>query len=139
MLNALAPIGRRVPAWLACACAIAVLVAGGCGPSKGNLAGKLKVEAGPELAEQGLNVKDWGLSGDNFTIKLEATKDLGPDWLLTIQADGDPTFETMTPLKMKAGQAEWIEIGGPKFLESFKVSSDTKTVKVGLHNRLRMR
>jgi hypothetical protein len=103
------------------------------------LDGKLKVEAKPELAAEGLSLKDWGVSGDNFAIKLEAAKDLEPNWLLTIQADGGPPFQTMTPLRMKAGQSEWIEVGGAKFLESFKVSTETKTVTVGLRNRLSAR
>jgi hypothetical protein len=125
---------------LVTAYAVALLVAAaGCGPSKGNLAGKLKVESRPELAEQGLSVKDWGVSSDNFALKLEASKDLGDNWLLTIQADGGDVFATLTPLKLKPGKAEWIEVGGPKFLESFKVSADTKTVTVGLRNRLKAR
>ena len=136
-MTACPTIGNRARKALVLICGIVVLTTcAGCGPSKGKLAGKLKVEAKPEMAEQGLNVKDWGVSGDNFTIKLEATKDLGPDWLLTIQADGGPVFQTMTPLKMKSGQTDWIEIGGPKFLESFAVSEQTKTVSVGLRNRL---
>ena len=135
-MNNRSPDRRCFPAALACVFVIAVLIVSiGCGPSKGKLADTLKVEAKPELNEQGLNLKDWGVTGENFAIKLEATKDLSSDWLLTIQADGAGVFQTMTPLQMKAGQTQWIEVGGPKFLESFKVSNETKTVKVGLRNR----
>jgi hypothetical protein len=129
------PRASRTVGWLFYAGAIACLAAAGC-HSKGNLAGKLKVEASPELTAQGLSVKDWAASGSNFSVKLEATRDLEPNWLLTLQADGGEMFQTMTPLKMKAGQTEWIEIAGPKFLEKFEVTSETKTVTVGLRNRL---
>jgi hypothetical protein len=118
---------------------IALLAAiGGC-HSKGRLAGRLTIREAPSLTEQGLKVKDWAVSGKNLQLQLESTKDLAPDWLLTVEADNGLTYQSTTPLKMKAGDIQWIEVGGPKFVEHFEVSAGTQTVTVGLRNRLSAR
>jgi hypothetical protein len=136
MRNIRRPIVLRQ--FLSLAVLASLILVGGC-HSKGRLAGRLTIREAPSFTEQGLKVKDWAVSGNHLQLQLESSKDLAPDWLLTVEADNGSTYQTMTPLKMKAGDIQWIEIGGPKFIERMEVEGGTKSVTVGLRNQLSAR
>jgi hypothetical protein len=122
-----------LPAILAAGC----LLAAGCGARKGELAGKLTVEATPQLTELGVTVKDWSYVDQKFAVQLAASKDFGAPWIITLQADTGSIFSMMSPLNLKAGQSEWVEVGGFKFVGTpFQVTPNTQKVTVGVRNQL---
>ncbi len=107
----------------------------GCS-SKGGLEGKVTVKESPQLANLGVTVKDWKYSTQTLSVQLAASKDFGDPWLITVQADNGQPFSMTTPLNLKAGQTEWVDFGGPKFLDHFEIKPDTKSVTIGCRNRM---
>src|SRR5260370_13181065 len=88
---------------------ISTLGMSGCANSKGKYAGKLKVEASPQLQQLGVTVTDWRYSDSNktFGIQLSASKDFGPPNSIDLRVQGRGTYSSPVPVKLKAGEKTW--------------------------------
>src|SRR5258708_3115752 len=112
------PFSSRLRLGAMCSLVVVTCSITGC-HSKGEFAGKVTVQGSKKLTDLGVTVKDWGYADKVFSFKLEASKDFGSPWLLTVEADNGQPFSFGTPVTIKAGKSEWIEVGGPKFLDHF--------------------
>jgi hypothetical protein len=108
----------------------------GCSNSKGKYAGKLKVEASPQIQQLGVTVADWRYSDSNktFGVQVAASKDFGPPNYIDVHVSGHGTFSSPVPVKLKAGEKTWIDFGGSvAFGNPSDDLSDNTTITLDLH------
>jgi hypothetical protein len=89
----------------------------GCN-SKGKYGGKIKVEASAALQKLGVTVKDWRYSEKDktFGVQLSASQDFGPPNQIAVQIPTRGSFSSPIPLRLKAGETQWIDFGGTNAL-----------------------
>jgi hypothetical protein len=134
------PAGQTVLLrWCVPAGLVALLVlAAGCAGQKSDLEGKVKVQASPELTDLGVTVTDWRYVDKKFGVKLTATKELGPPWLITVQPGKGAVYMTMSPVRLKAGETAWVDFATFKFLhDPVELTEATGTVTVSVHDQRR--
>lgn len=108
----------------------------GCANSKGKYAGKLKVDASPQLQQLGVTVTDWRYSDSNktFGVQLSASKDFGPPNNIDLRVQGRGTYSSPVPVKLKAGEKTWLDFGGSvAFGNPFDDLSDNTVITLELH------
>jgi hypothetical protein len=121
--------------WLAVIGLISTLSLG-CSNSKGKYAGKLKVEASPQLQQLGVTVTDWRYSNSDktFGVQISASKDFGPPNNVDVNVQGQGRYSSPVPVKLKAGEKTWIDFGGSvAFGSPFESMADNTTITLELH------
>jgi hypothetical protein len=114
----------------------ALVLETGCGNSKGKYAGKLKVEASPQLQQLGVAVTDWRYSDSDktFGVQVSASKDFGPPNYIDLRVVGQGTYSSPVPVKLKAGEKTWLDFGGSvAFGNPFENIADNTTITLELH------
>jgi hypothetical protein len=111
---------------------VSILGLVGCSNSKGKYAGKLKVEASPELEKKGVTLSDWRYSNSDktFGVQLSASKDFGPPDKIDLRVEGHGTYSSPIAVKLKAGEKTWVDFSGSvAFGDPFEnLPDDTKVI-----------
>jgi hypothetical protein len=108
----------------------------GCSNSKGKYAGKLKVEASPQLQQLGVTVADWRYSNvdKTFGVQVSASKDFGPPNNLDLNVQGQGRYSSPVPVKLKTGEKTWLDFGSSvAFGNPFENIADNTTITLELH------